>query len=214
MDGLLATVVLKIMRMIRCCWINGETASCPLSLCTHNCAQREISVAFQHPVSFIPCFILPVAAVWAAVRCNFKNCSPHPHPMSKGPIWTSELVWLAWKVGINWALLLLCRGSCLFLVVSVSRAAIQGFDEAVVDMTGEAAVLVNKRGFDPVQVSRCSTAPVSRKLSIYDFIIFFSCYNAPFMLFLFDLAILLFTAGYWRGVNVQHEELHTYINAE
>ncbi|XP_045897631.1 uncharacterized protein LOC123965100 isoform X2 [Micropterus dolomieu] len=40
-------------------------------------------------------------------------------------------------------------------LLSNQRAAIQGFD-----MTGEAAALVNKHGFDQDQVSGCSTAPI------------------------------------------------------
>lgn len=78
-----------------------------------------------------------------------------------------------------------------FLVVSVSRAASQGFD-----MTGRDVALVDKHGFDQDQVSRCSTALVSRKLSLYGtrYYIFsvkmhFLCY------FIFDLASVLFASG-------------------
>ncbi|XP_008289397.1 uncharacterized protein LOC103364149 [Stegastes partitus] len=65
-------------------------------------------------------------------------------------------------------------------LLSNQRAAIQGFD-----MTGEAKALVNKHGFDQDQVSRCSVAPVSRRISIC-FLFFIFQLNAPIVLFLLD----------------------------
>lgn len=48
MDGLAVIVVLQTrMEDSLCCRIRGETATCSPSLCTPNCAQREISFTFQ-----------------------------------------------------------------------------------------------------------------------------------------------------------------------